>query len=557
MWLGLVLLALTQQPDVEVFDLLVRGGSLVDGTGAPARRADVGIRGDRIVAIGDLAARRAIRTLDATGLVVAPGFIDMHSHSDFALLVDGRALSKVTQGVTTELLGESGSAAPASGPVRPEMQRSLSELGLSLDWTTLGEYFETLESKKTSVNVLSTVASGQVRSAVVGYDDRPATPGELKKMEDLVDQAMREGAVGISSGLIYAPNRYASTAELIALAKVASRYGGFYLTHMRNEGEGLLEAVAEAIEIGRQGNLPVEILHFKRSGVRLSGGREKSTIQEAAALIERARSEGIEVAANVYPYDASQTTLSIRLPDWTQNGGREKMLERLRNPETRARIREEIGSSLAEGVAGATPETILFGRTTYEAHRGYQGKRIQEIAQAMGVEPAEAIIELIDKADGSTTAVYFGMRDEDVQYALRLPWVTIGSDGTAVAPEGILARSHPHPRWYGTFPRVLGRYVREERTLSLEEAVHKMTGLSAERLGLSDRGVLAEGKMADVVVFDKDTISDRSTFESPHQLSVGVRWLAVNGELVLDEGKHTGARPGRVLRRTPLQAKVP
>jgi N-acyl-D-aspartate/D-glutamate deacylase len=548
MWLAILFLVATQPSDRGPFDLLIRGGSLVDGSGAPARPADVGIRGDTIVAVGSLDAARAKRTLEAAGLVIAPGFIDMHSHSDFALLVDGRALSKVTQGVTTELLGESGSAAPALGAAREEMAKSLGELGLTLDWTTLGEYFSRLEAQKASVNVLSTVASGQVRASVVGYDDRPSTAAELERMEALVEEAMRDGASGLSSGLIYAPNRYASTDELVALARVASRHGGFYLTHMRNEGEGLLEAIGEALEIGSKGNLPVEILHFKRSGVRAGGG-EKATLREAIALIESARRDGVRVTADVYPYDASQTTLSIRLPDWTQDGGRSKMLERLRDPEMRKKIRQEISASLAEGAAGATPETILFGRTTFEPHRRFQGKRISEIAQEMGVEPAEAILELIDKAEGSTTAVYFGIREEDVELALQQPWVTIGSDGTAVAPEGILARSHPHPRWYGTFPRVLGRYVRERKVLTLEEAVHKMTALAAERLGLSDRGLVAEGKKADIVLFDPDRISDRSTFEKPHQLSVGVRFLVVNGELVLADGEHTGARPGRVLRR--------
>jgi dihydroorotase/N-acyl-D-amino-acid deacylase len=550
MWLAILALAAgaLQQPQL---DLVIRGGTLVDGSGAPRRRADVGVRGDSIVAIGDLTQARAKRTLDASGLVVAPGFIDMHSHSDFTLLVDGRALSKVTQGVTTELLGESSSAAPAVGPARAELERSLAELELRLDWSTLGEYFRRLEQSRTSVNVLSTVASGQVRAAVVGYDDRPATAEELKQMEELVEQAMREGAAGLSSGLIYAPNRYASTEELIALAKVASRHDGFYLTHLRNEAERLLEAIAEAIEIARKARLPVEIIHFKRSGVRLDGGAETSSIQEAAALVERARSEGVAVTADVYPYHASQTTLSTRLPGWSQDGGRARMLERLRDPETRARIRDEVRARLAEGKAGATPETMLFGRTTFEAHRRYQGMRVSEIARAMEVEPAEAVIELVDKADGSTSAVYFGMREQDVEFALRLPWVAVGSDGTAVAPEGLLARSHPHPRWYGTFPRVLARYVRERKTLALEEAVHKMTGLPAERLRLSDRGLIAEARKADVVVFDPETIADRSSFERPHQLSVGVRWLLVNGEPVLEDGRHTGARPGRVLRRGP------
>ena len=531
----------------ETFDVIIRGGLVVDGTGASPRRADVGIRGDTIAAVGDLSAGNARRTIDASGRVVAPGFIDTHSHSDFTLLVDGRALSKVTQGVTTELLGESSSAAPAVGPTRAEMAKSLGEYGLDLDWSTLGEYFQRLERDRMSVNVLSTVASGQVRAAVVGYDNRPATGDELRRMEELVDQAMRDGAMGLSSGLIYSPNRYASTDELVALAKVAARHGGFYLTHMRDEADGIVEVgLSEAIEIGRRANLPVEILHFKRSGA----AGVSPTIQDAVAFIEKAQREGVKVHADVYPYAASQTTLSIRLPDWTLEGGREKMLQRLRDPETRRRIRQEIAEKMAGGIAGYTAETILFGRTAYEPHRRFQGKRVAEVAREMSVEPAEAIVELIDKAEGSTTAVYFAMREEDVEYALSRPWAGVGSDGTAVAPEGILARSHPHPRWYGTFPRVLAKYVRERKVLSLEQAVYKMTGLAAERMGLRDRGILAAGKKADVVVFDAATIADRSTFENPHQLSTGVEWLLVNGELVLESGRHTGARPGRVLRRS-------
>ena len=290
------------------------------------------------------------------------------------------------------------------------------------------------------------------------------------------------------------------------------------------------------------------MLHFKRSGIRIDDETESPTIQDAVALIEKARSEGVTIFANLYPYAASQTTLGIRLPDWVYDGGREEMLARLRDPETRERIRSEIAQSLSEGIAGSTADTILFGSTTYGSHRVYQGKRIREIAEDMGVEPAEAIIELIDKADGSTRAIYFAMRDEDVRYLLGLDWTTIGSDGTAVAPEGILARSHPHPRWYGSFPRVLGHYVREENVISLAEAVRKMTSLAAERISVTDRGVIQEGMKADVVAFDPGTIIDRSTFTDPHQLSEGVEWVVVNGEVVLAEGEHTGAMPGRVLR---------
>lgn len=530
------------------FDLLVRGGELVDGTGAPRRPADIGITGEAIAAIGDLSAASAARTIDATGLVVAPGFIDMHSHSDLPLLADGRALSKVTQGVTTELLGESGSAAPVTELTREAQRRSLEELGLELEWSTFAEYFALLESRGTSVNVLSTVGTGQLRASVVGYDDRPAVPEELAAMAELERNALDDGAVGLSSGLVYAPDSYASTDEIIALARVAARRGGIYLVHVRGEDSRLLDSLEEAIRIGREADLRVEVLHFKRLGIRLAGDRERPSIRDAVARIERAQHEGVRIAANMYPYTASQTTLGARIPNWAFAGGRDALLARIRDPDARARLRGEIRERLSRGIAGVTADTILFGSTPWEPHQRYLGMRIDAIARDMKVEPAEAILELMDRSDAAASAIYFGMRESDVRYVLALPWTDIGSDGVAIAPDGVLARSHPHPRWYGTFPRVLGHYVRELGVLSLEEAVRKMTSLPASRIGLSDRGRLAVGAKADVVVFDPDTIADRATFERPHQLSQGVKWLVVNGALVIADGSHTGATPGRVLR---------
>ena len=530
------------------FDVIIRGGQVIDGTGSPAQRLDVGIRADAIASLGDLSTSTAVATIDATDLVVSPGFIDMHSHSNFPLLVDGRALSKVMQGVTTELLGESGSAAPALGPARAERERSLQNLGLTLDWSTLGEYFARLEREPPSVNILSTVASGQVRAAVVGYDNREPTADELARMEALIDEAMRHGAVGLSSGLIYPPNSYASTEELIALARVASRHGGIYVSHIRNEGNGLLDALNEAIRIGREAGIQVEVLHFKRSGARAEASGTDVTIQDAAALIEEAQDASVEIYANLYPYAASQTTLNVRLPNWAEEGGRERLVERLRDPETRARIREEVARGFTGDIGGRTPDTVMVGRTPFEPHRQYQGMRLNDIADAMGVEPADALLDIIDKAEGSAGGIYFSMREEDVDYIMALPWTTIGSDGSALSPEGVLGRSHPHPRSYGTFPRVLGHYVRERGILTLPEAVRKMTSLPASRLGLDDRGTIAEGYLADIVVFDADTIIDQARFDDPHQLATGVRWLIVNGEIVVADGKHTGATPGRVLR---------
>lgn len=530
------------------FDLIIRGGEVIDGSGAPARRADVGVRGDSIAEVGDLSTATASRTVTAAGLVVAPGFIDMHSHSDYTVLVDGRALSKVMQGVTTELLGEADSAGPVLGPAREEREKSLADLDLKLDWSTLQSYFSRVERQKVSVNLVSTVASGTLRAGVVGFDDRPATPAELQRMTELVEEAMQQGAAGVSSGLIYQPNSYASTEELIALSKVAARYGGIYVSHIRNEGDRLLQALDEAIRIGRDAGIQVEILHFKRSSVRTNATEEVGSIREAAALIEKAQRDGVRIYANVYPYAASATSLSTRMPNWAMAGGTERLLERLRDPQTRAKIRGEVETSLSRGVSGATPDTILVSRTPFEPHRTFQGQRIADISKAIGLSAADAIIELIDKGEGRVGAIFFGMREEDVEFALTRPWTTIGSDGSALAPEGILARSSPHPRSYGTFTRVLGRYVREKKALTLPEAIRKMTSLAASRLGLTDRGSLAPGKKADIVVFDSAAVSDRATFEAPHQLSTGVRYLTINGTVVIDDGRHTGAMPGLILR---------
>jgi N-acyl-D-aspartate/D-glutamate deacylase len=538
-----------QSRQTTPLDLVIRGGELIDGTGAPARRADVGVRGDTIVEIGDLSGSAAARVVEATGMVVAPGFIDMHSHSDAPLLVDGRSLSKITQGVTTELLGESDSPAPVIGHVRPEVERSLAALGLRLDWTTFAEYFQRLERQKTAVNVVALVGAGQVRAAVVGFDKRAPTANELSQMQALVDRAMQDGAAGLSSGLIYVPNSYASTEELIELAKVAARHGGIYVSHIRNEDDGLLVALREAATIGREAGLPVEVLHLKRNLARLDGAAEAITMRDAIGVIEDARKEGIKMAANVYPYAASQTTLNANLlPQWALEGGRERLVARLRDPQTRTKIRAESRAILASPLSGRRADTVMLARTTHEPHQRFQGMRIKQIADELKQDPADALLDVIDRSEGLASGIYFGMREEDVALALQQPWTTIGSDGSGLAPTGILARSHPHPRSYGTFTRVLGHYVRERRVLTLPQAIHKMTGLSAERLGLTDRGIVQPTKKADLVVFDPNTVGDRATFEQPHQLSAGIQWLVVNGALVIDKGTPTGALPGRVLR---------
>jgi N-acyl-D-amino-acid deacylase len=530
------------RPAPDRFDLVIRAGTVFDGSGAPSRVADLWIDGDSIVAVGDLSDARADRTIDATGLAVAPGFIDMHSHSDRTLLVDGRALSKVTQGVTTELVGESGSAAPVFEATREDQ-----------DWTTFAEYFAKLEASGISVNVMSTVASGTLRAGVVGLDDVPATPVQLDHMRALTREAMEDGAVGLSSGLIYVPNRYATTEEIVALAEVASGYGGFYATHLRDEADELVAAVEEAVRIGREADVPVHILHFKFSGTRSRRLHDVSPFRAAVETVEQARDEGLNVYADVYPYLASSTTLNMRLPEWAHEGGGRALAERIRDPALRPDLRRAVRDHLALGIPAGTPETVLLSRTPYEEHQRYQGMTIGQIAGAMGLDPADAILELVEKADGGASAIFFGIREDDLELALRLPWTSIGSDGSALAPEGELARSHPHPRSYGTFPRVFARYVREGGVLTMAQAVHKMTGLPAEQIGLLDRGALRPGYRADVVVFDPETFRDLATFEAPHQLAEGVDHVLVNGTLVIDGGEHTGALPGRVIRRMDLR----
>lgn len=536
------------------YDVLIRGGDAFDGTGVASQRLDIGVRDGLVAAIGDLSGASGDEEIDATGLAVAPGFIDMHSHSDRTLLVDGRALSKVKQGVTTELLGESGSPAPvfrqATTAVLGTAAGARPDDGSEGDaWTTFAEYFALLEERGISVNVLSTVGSGALRAGVVGLDDVPATAAQLEEMKEHVEQAMRDGAVGLSSGLIYIPNRYASTEELIELAKVAAAHGGFYTSHLRDEADELVASVEEAVRIGREAGLPVHILHFKFSGTRSKVHHERSPLLSAVEVVNAARDEGLDVYADVYPYVASSSTLNLRIPDWAREGGSAALAARLGDPALRARIRREVAAHLAKGIPAGTPETVLLSRTPYEGHRAYQGMTVAEIADQMGVEPVDAILELVERSGARAGAIFFGIREDDLEVALALPWTSIGSDGSALAPVGELAQSHPHPRSYGTFPRVLARYVRDRGVLTLAEAIHKMTGLAASQLGLSDRGTLTLHARADIVVFDPQTISDLATFEAPHQLAQGVTHLLVNGQLVLRDGEHTGALPGQVIRR--------
>ncbi len=530
--------------DKPAYDLLIRNGRVIDGAGNPWFHADVAIRGDRIVAIGRNLPGTARRTLDAHGLAVAPGFIDMHTHSDMTLLIDGNAESKIRQGVTTEILGESSSVAPNCRSVRQESEAAATvasgEPRVKHDWADLSGYFRRLLRQGTSVNVGSYVGGSTVRTCGMGNDMRDPTPAELEKMKQLVAEAMRQGALGFSTGLIYPPNSYAKTPELVELARVASQYGGIYTTHMRDEGAHLLDAIQETLTIGEQARIPVHILHLKATGSESS-----DHMRQAIELIQQARAKGLEVSADQYPYIASSTGLATQIPQWAMDGGVPKMLERLRTPESRARIRESIVGRRGSVSTGYEKMVVAGVRT--DGNRQYEGKSIAEVATLRNQEPADAIMDLLLEEGGRVSMVYFTMKEEDVRLAMQQPWVSVGSDGTAVRPDGPLGRGKPHPRFYGAHARVLGKYVREEHVIVLEEAVRKMTSLAASQLGIHDRGLLRAGMKADVVIFDPERVADKATFQDPHQYAVGVDYVLVNGKVVIAEGKHTGARPGQIV----------
>jgi N-acyl-D-amino-acid deacylase len=529
-------------------DLKLEGALVVDGTGAPGIPADVGIRDDTIAAIGDLGREPAGRVLAARGLVVAPGFIDMHSHSDWRLWGNRRAESKIRQGVTTEVVGNCGfSPAPVSPARRADLQAFALYIprGMDFEWTSLGEYLRRFEGDGCALNVVQLVGHGTLRIAAMGFDRRAPTGGELDTMRRLVGESVEHGAWGLSTGLIYAPGSFAETDELIALAREAARRGGFYASHIRGEGRTLLDAVGEAIRIGREGGLPVEVSHLKAAG-RLHWG----TVTAALGLIEQARAEGLDVTADAYPYTASSTTLRTLLPDWALEAGIEATLARLADPEQRRRLAAEVeaGTGGRENFAANVGwDGIMIAYAP--SRRDAEGKRLPEIARAWSVSPVEAAFRLIEAERGRASMILFQLDEADVRRVLAHPAVMIGSDGSALATSGEMAQGTPHPRSYGTFPRVLGRYCRDEALFPLERAVWKMTGLPAARLGLTDRGILRVGARADLVAFDPRTVGDRATYETPHQYATGIRHVVVNGRVVVSDGEHTGALPGKVLRR--------
>ncbi len=529
-----------------MLDLKIEGATVIDGTGEPGSRADVGIRDEAIVAVGDLSREPAGRVLNAAGRVVAPGFIDMHSHSDWRLWANRRAESKIRQGVTLEVVGNCGfSPAPAATEHLAELRgfALFTPRAMDFRWRTVGQYLDALDAEGIALNVIQLVGHGALRIAAMGFARRPPTADELRRMQRLLEDGLEAGAWGLSTGLIYAPGSYAATDEIVALASVLRRAPAYYASHIRGEGAALLDAVGEAIRIGRETGVPVQVSHLKAAG-RPNWGK----VAPALELIDAAGTEGLDVQADVYPYTASSTTLRTLLPDWALEGGIEAMLARLRDPATRARIKKDVeapagGQSLLDRVGW---ENVMVAWSP--RRKDAEGRRISEVAAARGLEPVEAALELIVDQGGGGYMILFQLDEADVRRALRHPRVMIGSDGSALAPSGELSEGKPHPRSYGTFPRVLGEYVREQRVLSLAQAVHKMTGLPARRLGLRDRGVIRPGARADLVVFDPRRIADRATYQDPHRYPVGVEHVLVNGRFVVKDGEHTGSLPGRVLR---------
>lgn len=537
------------------WDLLIRGGDVFDGGGGPARRADVAVKGERIAAVGrDLDPARAARTIDASGLAVAPGFVNMLSWSTESLLADGASEGEIRQGVTTQIMGEGMSMGPLTPAMKARLEREQGDIRYAIEWTTLAEYLKHLERRGVTQNVASFVGATTLREYAIGLEDVDPTPEQLVLMRDLVRREMEAGALGIGSSLIYSPATYAKTEELIALCQVAARYGGSYITHMRSEANRLLEAVDEVVRIAREADIPAEIYHLKAAGEP-----NWPKMDSVIAKVEAARAAGLAIRADMYTYTAGATGLDAAIPPWAQSGGPEKMRERFRDPATRARIVREIGAPTDEWenffVLAGSPERILLVEFKNPKLKPLQGRTLADVARERGKPPEETILDLMSEDETRVGTVYFLMSEENVRRQIALPWVTFGSDAASMAPRGVFLQASAHPRAYGNFARLLGKYVREEKVIPLEEAIRRLTSLPAENVGLEDRGRLEAGAFADVVVFDPATIADRATFETPHRLAVGVRDVIVNGEVVLDGGEMTSARPGRALRRSEKGAR--
>jgi N-acyl-D-amino-acid deacylase len=533
--IGLMTAACATAPSRLPLDLKIVNGRVIDGTGSPWYRGDVGVRGDTIVAMGDLSAVAASTTIDARDQIVSPGFIDLLGQSQGSVMIDPHVEGKIRQGVTTEVTGEGHSP----GPIAPGSSDEDTTTPASAKWRTLGQYFSVLEKNGSAINFAFFVGASNPREIVIGNVNRAPTASELHEMESIVDQAMRDGAIGLSTSLIYLPAMFSTTEEIIALARVAAKYGGVYFSHIRNEGDDIANALEEAFRIGREAKIPVNIWHLKTGG-RANWGR----MPEVIGRIQAARDSGLDVAANIYPYVASSTSLSTLLPDWALEGGYTTVHARLKDPAQRTKIVEALRAQVAKrGEHG-----IYVARIANPEQKAYEKMFIEQIAAGMGIDPAEALVRLFDENKSSPNVIFFSMNEDDVKYALKTPWVSVGADSGAVTLAARAAGAGAHPRAYGTFPRVAGHYVRDEKLFSLEEAVRKMTSQAADRVHLLDRGILRPGMKADIIVFDPQAIRDVSTYEDVHHFSEGISDVVVNGTQVLSAGKITAALPGRVLR---------
>ncbi|HXG66124.1 MAG TPA: D-aminoacylase [Blastocatellia bacterium] len=535
-----------QTSSPATYDVIIRGGTVYDGTGGAPVRADVGIRGDRIAEVGNLRGATAKTVVDAQGLAVAPGFINMLSWSTESLIIDGRSQGEVRQGVTTQIMGEGWSMGPLNDEMKKRMVEEQGDLKFDVEWTTLAEYLKYLEKRGVSQNVASFIGATTIRMHVIGLEDKKPTPEQLEKMRELVRQEMEAGALGIGSSLIYAPAFYATTEELIELCKVAAKYKGKYISHMRSEGNRLIEAVEELIRISREAGIPAEIYHLKAAG-QSNWHKMDKVIQ----MVEAARRQGLKITADMYMYPAGSTGLDAAMPPWVLDGGYEALFKRLQDPETRKKIKNAIMTPTDEWenlyLSAGSPERVLLVEFKSEKLKPLTGKTLGEVAKMRGKDPAETIMDLVLEDRSRVGAVYFMMSEENIKKQLRLPWVSLGSDAASMATEGVFLKSSTHPRAYGNFARLLGKYVREEKVISLQEAIRRLSGLPATNLELEGRGFLKKGMYADIAVFDPATIADRATFEKPHQYAVGMKHVFVNGVQVLKDGEHTGAKPGRAL----------
>ena len=535
-------LGLSCQPSPQgPYDILIHNGKIVDGTGNPWYEGDIAIYGEKILAIGKLDAQIAKRVIDAAGKVVAPGFIDMLGQSEYSILIDNRAMSKISQGITTEINGEGESAAPVNEKILNEMKSYLQKNKLTVDWKDFKGYFARVEHHKSAINLASYIGATQVRAYVIGYDNREPTPEELDKMKRLVREAMQQGALGLSTSLEYTPAMYAKTQELIELAKVAAEFGGIYVTHLRDEEDRIVEAILEAADIARAARIPVEIWHLKVAE-KPNWGKMPQIVQ----LIQQHRNQGIDMTADQYPYIAFSNSLSSPIPGWAHEGGTEKLLQRLKDPDVRKRIRKELAATNRN--KGVDFNGIMISSVTNPDLKQWEGKRLTEVAAAWKKDPYNTMFDFILADSARTARVAFAMTEEDLKMGMAQHWVSFCTDANARATDGPLYEGKPHPRAYGSFPRILAKYVRQDKLLSLEDAVRKMTSLPAQRVGLKERGILKPGFYADVVIFDPASVTDKATFENPHQYSEGVSLVLVNGKPVWEDGKFAGNLPGKILR---------